>query len=178
MQATPHRSDAEVRANSAFDALLWALGRPGLARHLPSPGEGSVIEALLDRECQAHCADPLLIPQIMRTGAAIADIGAADHIFLGHMSTASLLADIRTGTDLYPDEGATVVVRATIGRGTPLRLSGPGVNGSVHLAIGGLPDGFWQARARRIRYPMGFDLFLLDSAAVIGIPRSTTVEVL
>lgn len=178
MLAVPHRSEAEARSNSAFDALLWALSRPGLSRQLPEPGEASVIEALLDRECRVWCAIPLMIPQVTRTGAALAELDAADHVFLGRLDDAALLDAVNVGSDLYPDEGATVVIRVDLGRGPALRLTGPGVDGSVALSVGGLPEAFWQRRAERIRYPMGFDLFLLDGASVIGVPRSTTVEVL
>ncbi|MEO1796846.1 MAG: phosphonate C-P lyase system protein PhnH, partial [Pseudomonadota bacterium] len=72
MMATPAPSVEETRANRAFDALLWALSRPGLPRTLPDAGESAVIGALLDRECRVHAADPLLMPDIMRTGAELA----------------------------------------------------------------------------------------------------------
>ena len=176
MLAPPAPSLAETRDNIAFDALLWALSRPGLPRDLPEPGEGSIITALLDRECLVYSADPLLMPEIMRTGAELADIGKADHVFLGAMTTSDSLADIAIGSDYYPDDGATVIIRASIGSGPAIELVGPGVDGVVTPQLDGLPDGFWKARAARLRYPMGFDLFFVDGARVVGVPRSTTIE--
>ena len=176
MLTTPAPSPAETRDNAAFDALLWTLSRPGLPRELPEPGEAAIISALLDRECLVHAADPLLMPEIMRTGAELADIEKADHVFLGAMTSADALATLAIGSDFYPDDGATVIVRATIGWGPTLRLTGPGVDGAVTLQLAGLPDGFWKSRAARQRYPMGFDLFFVDGARVVGLPRSTTVE--
>lgn len=176
MLATPAPSPAETRDNRAFEALLWSMSRPGRPRDLPAPGEASIITALLDRECLVYAADPLLMPQIMRTGAELTGLGKADHVFLGAMTASDPLADIAIGSDYYPDDGATVVVRAKIGAGPALRLTGPGVDGAVTLRLGGLPDGFWKARAARLRYPMGFDLFFVDGARVVGAPRSTTVE--
>ncbi len=178
MLATPLPSPVETRDNATFDALLWSLSRPGFLRSLPKPGEASIIAALLDRECRVHSADPLLMPEIMRTGAELVDIEYADHVFSGTMTTSEPLAQIAIGSDLYPDDGATIIVRAGFGTGQTLRLTGPGVDGSVTVQIDGLPDGFWTARAAHNRYPMGFDLFLLDADKVIGVPRSTTVEVL
>ncbi|WP_159811203.1 phosphonate C-P lyase system protein PhnH [Litoreibacter roseus] len=176
MLATPTPSPAETRDNTAFDALLWTLSRPGLPRKLPEPGEGTIITALLDRECLVYSADPLLMPEIMRTGAELADIDRADHVFLGAMTTSDPIADINIGSDFYPDAGATVIIRASFGSGPALRLAGPGVDGAMSLQLDGLPDGFWKARAARLRYPMGFDLFFVDGARVVGVPRSTTVE--
>ncbi|MEO1638694.1 MAG: phosphonate C-P lyase system protein PhnH [Pseudomonadota bacterium] len=178
MLSTPTRSDEEIAANAAFDALLWALSRPGQVRELPAPGEGTLIAALLDRECAVFCEDPLLIPAIMQTGASICDIALADHVFLGKLSTTKKLQDVRLGSDLYPDDGATVVVRASIGSGPALRLTGPGVNGQLDVQIDGLPDDLWETRKQLLRYPMGFDLFIIDSARIIGLPRSTEIEVL
>jgi len=176
MLASPLPSPAETVENATFDALLWALSRPGLARALPAPGEAPIIAALLDRECRAFSADPLLVPEIMRTGAEIAELDKADHVFLGAMTSADAIAALDIGSDLYPDNGATAIIRATFGSGPALRLSGPGVDGQVTVQIDGLPDGFWAARVARLRYPMGFDLFFVDGAQVLGLPRSTIVE--
>lgn len=178
MLATPLPSQAETIDNATFDALLWALSRPGLARGLQEPGEAPIIRALLDRECRAYAADPLLMAEIMRTGAEITEIGEADHIFLGALTTSDMLSKIVIGSDLYPDDGATVIIRARVGSGPALRLTGPGIDGELIVQIDGLPDGFWAARAARLRYPMGFDLFVLDGSNLLGLPRSTQVEVL
>ncbi|WP_299865753.1 phosphonate C-P lyase system protein PhnH [uncultured Roseobacter sp.] len=178
MSAAPLPNAAETRDNAAFDALLWALSRPGLPRTLPEPGEGPIIAALLDRECRVHSAEPRLVPEIMRTGAEIADISRADHVFLGTMTSRDALTEIAVGSDLYPDDGATVVLRAQIGTGPAVRLRGPGIDGELVVQVGGLPGGFWETRAARARYPMGFDLFVVEGAEVLGIPRSTEVEVL
>jgi len=178
MLATPVPGPSETRDNAAFDTLLWALSRPGLPRTLPEPGEAPIIAALLDRECRVHAADPRLMPEIMRTGAELTDIEHADHVFLGTMAASGPLGQVQIGSDFYPDDGATVIVRASVGSGPALRLTGPGINDAVTLQMGGLPDGFWETRAGSLRYPMGFDLFFVDGASVIGVPRSTTVEVL
>ena len=176
MLVIPEPSPAERRDNATFDALLWALSRPGLPRDLSEPGEEPIITALLDRECQVYSADPLLMPEIVRTGAKLADIDKADHVFLGTMTTSDHLAETAIGSDYYSEDGATLIIRASVGSGAEVRLIGPGIDGAVTLKLGGLPNGFWKARAARLRYPMGFDLFFVDGARVIGVPRSTTVE--
>lgn len=178
MLTTPDRSADEIEANACFDALLWALSRPGQIKELPQKGEASIIAALIDRECRVYAGDPRLIPQIMQTGAQIAEPADADHLFLADLPALGFLQDIRMGCDLYPDEGATLIVRAKLGIGQRLRLTGPGVNGTTEIALSGLPDGFWQQRAKMIRYPMGFDMLVLDGAQIIGLPRSTKIEVL
>ncbi|NDD10352.1 MAG: phosphonate C-P lyase system protein PhnH [Rhodobacteraceae bacterium] len=176
MLAAPEPSPSETRDNVTFNALLWALSRPGLPQDLAMPGEVSIISALLDRECLVYTADPLLMPEILRAGAELSSIENAGHVFFGAMKASDPIADIAIGSDYYPDDGATVIIRANIGSGSVVKLTGPGVDGAVTLELNGLPDGFWKARDARQRYPQGFDLFFVDGACVVGIPRSTNVE--
>ncbi|SMR81298.1 alpha-D-ribose 1-methylphosphonate 5-triphosphate synthase subunit PhnH [Aliiroseovarius halocynthiae] len=176
MLSAPLPSVEETRANQSFDALLNALSRPGQIRTLPTAGEGSIVDALLDRECRVFCADPTLLPQVLETGAMIAELPDADLVFFGPVQDAEALLSVAQGSDLYPDDGATVVVRAPLNVGSKLRLTGPGIEFHHDIKIAGLPTGFWHMRQELIRYPMGFDLFFVDGDQVLGIPRSTKVE--
>ena len=178
MLSTPTPTLDETLANQTFDALLWALSRPGKIIQLPSAGEAVIVDALLDRECQVFTVDPTLIPTIMRTGAQISEINDADHVFCCKHIELKKLRQIACGSDLYPDDGSTVIVRGKIGQGDIVALKGPGVAGKEHIQINGLPKGFWDMRRDLIRYPMGFELFILDEESLIGIPRSTEIEVL
>ena len=170
----------ETRANQNFKALLGALSRPGQIHNLAAPGEEEIIQALIDRECRVFCVDPGLGATLRQTGALMVEPQEADHLFLGTLSDLALLHLLSLGSDLNPDDGATVVIQAGLSQSQAqtLRLSGPGIDTALDVAITGLPNGFWSARRDLIRYPMGFDLFLLDGADVMGIPRSTMVEVL
>lgn len=177
MTAHPTPSAFEARTNATYEALMWALSRPGLPRTMPEPGMTGMIEALLDRECSVSCATPELRTAAARTGAAIVSPEQADHLFFEDLTSADVLSSLRLGSDLYPETGATLVCAATLGQGPRLTLTGPGCNGSIDVQIDGLPDGFWQTRARLSRYPMGFELFVVDGARVLGVPRSCQVEV-
>ncbi|MBQ2259766.1 MAG: phosphonate C-P lyase system protein PhnH [Loktanella sp.] len=178
MTAPPTPSDFEAETNATYAALMWALSRPGLIGHLPGTGQAQIITALIDRESAVHCTDPALAAFAARAGAALVDMDAADHVFARDLAQADLLRDLRCGSDLYPEDGATLVINADLSVGTALRLTGPGIDGAVDLSIGGLPDGFWAERARIMRYPMGFEIFLIDGSRVLGLPRSTQIEVL
>lgn len=178
MTAHPSHSEFEARTNATYEALMWALSRPGLPRRLPASGLAGIAEALLDRECKVFCDEPILAQAIAQTGAAMVSSAAADHLFFDTLPGAQVLEQINFGSDLHPETGATLVCMATLGQGPRLRLEGPGCNGSVDLQLDGLPDGFWQTRARLMRYPMGFEVFCVDGARVVGVPRSCRVEVI
>lgn len=180
LAATPVPDAFESRTNATFEALMGALSRPGTVHTLPSPDPLGIAEALLDRECRVFCEDAALSAQIAALGAALVPVALADHCFLGLEGATGLaqLAQVPVGSDLYPDAGATVIAAARFGSGQRLRLTGPGIETATEIALEGMAPGLWPLRASRCRYPAGFDLFLLCGAQVIGLPRSTQIEVL
>lgn len=181
LAATPVPDAAETRTNATFEALMWALSRPGTVQELPGADPALIAEALVDRECLVWCADPTLAARIAATGAHAADPGRADHLFLAGADAETALAMIAraaVGSDLYPDEGGTVILPARFGKGPRLRLTGPGIETEALINVDDLPPGLWPLRAAHCRYPVGFDLFLTSGSQVIGLPRSTLIEVL
>jgi alpha-D-ribose 1-methylphosphonate 5-triphosphate synthase subunit PhnH len=103
---------------------------------------------------------------------------SADHVFLDRATGAHVLRGLRLGSDLHPEDGATLIVNAALGTGQNLHMTGPGIDGRIDVRVSDLPDGFWQIRAKVMRDPIGFEIFLTDGAGVLGVPRSTRVEVL
>lgn len=178
MSASPVPSPDEVRDNATYDALMWSLARPGTIRRLPQPGLAAILLTLVDRECRVWSDDAVLVRLAVEAGARRARPEEADHGFMADPSAAlDALAVLPTGSALYPDEGATVVVVASIGEGRLLRLAGPGIEDRAEIRLGALPDRFLALRAERCRYPAGLDLFFVDGDRVVGLPRSTSVEV-
>ena len=169
----------EARTNATFEALMWALSRPGSVQSLPESGMAGIAEALLDRECRVFCKDAALAGRVASFGAALVPVAMADHCFMSPEGARALdlLAQVQVGSALYPDAGTTVVANAGFGTGQRLRLTGPGIDTFTDIALSVAPA-FWSLRAELCRYPAGFDLFLICGAQVIGLPRSTTIEVL
>ena len=171
----------DSRTNATFDELMWALSRPGLVRNLPFSGFETLAESLIDRECSFHVSsDAALARKLAETGARPASLVKADYVFatLGSHEEVATLSTLRIGTLAYPDEAATLFAPARIGSGQALRLSGPGIKDTLTIEIGGIDSSFWPMREKAIRYPLGWDLYLVDGDRLVGIPRSTKIEVL
>jgi len=180
MLAHPVPSAEEVRDNAAFGALMAALARPGTLHDLPPadlPPLATLALALVDLECAVMTDDDALGRRLASTGARLVPAARADHAFLVAPDAAlATLAALPVGSALYPDAGATMVLPARFGDGPELRLSGPGIDGTLAVRIGGLPAGFLDLRAVRCRYPEGVEILFLDGRRLMALPRSTSVE--
>ena len=99
----------------------------------------------------------------------------ADYVFLEDAAgLENLLPRVRLGHPLAPEEGATLVVAAPLGRGPLLRARGPGIPGEASFRLQ-VPLGVWPLRESLLSFPLGFDLILVDGRGVLALPR--TVEV-
>lgn len=176
--AAPQPTPDDLRDTAAFEALMWAMARPGTVQTLPE-GMADLALALLDRETRAYCDSPDLGRRVAATGAAVVSADTADHAFCtGPGGAMAALAVLPAGSALYPDDGATLVMAATIGAGALLRLTGPGIDGRAELRLGDLPEGLFDLRSARCSYPAGIDIVFVDGRRIVGLPRSTAVEVL
>lgn len=137
MTTNPTPSDFETHTNATYEALMWALSRPGLPRQLPSCGPHAIVDALIDRECAVFCEDAALSQAPAHTGAQLVTPEAADHLFLTQEPSGALLSTVRQGSDMYPEDGATLIIPAVLGSGSKLRLSGPGVDGVLDVQVSG-----------------------------------------
>ncbi|WP_027548448.1 phosphonate C-P lyase system protein PhnH [Bradyrhizobium sp. WSM2254] len=172
----PVPDDEEQRDNATFEALMWAMARPGTEQVLPKKGLLPIALSLVDLETRIYCDDPDLREPLARTRAAFVPLEEADHLFLSGRLTAALATSVGTGSPIYPDQGATMVASVALNNGPHVRLTGPGLDGALTISPAIAPA-FWEVRAR-IPYPAGFELVLVEGRRVVCLPRSTMVEVL
>lgn len=174
--SAPVYSLQEARDRDTFLALMWSLSYPGRLQSLPTDPWLAISTALLDLETSFYTPDAMLNTQLLRTGArALAPDIAAYHLY--PTCDEAALSGIRAasvGSALYPDTAATLVIACSLTTGRTMRLRGPGIQNTINLQTT-LPAAVWDLRARH-RFPLGWDIFLVDSHQVVGLPRSTTIE--
>lgn len=175
---TPTADD--IRTSDAFEALMWALTRPGTRQPLATPGLLPLAQSLIDLETTVYATDAALAEALAATGARRAPVGSAEYVFAPLADEADVAHAARAfiGDPLYPETAATIFATAVFGSGTALHLTGPGILGEAHLAVAGIHPSFWAARAKAARYPLGWDIYLVGDSEVVGLPRSTRVEVI
>ena len=182
---TPH----EAQTHATFDALMRALSYPGRPQTLKLE-EGrtafaAIAKALLDLEITAFSTEQLLENELRATGAKLVSLERAEYVFTPHLTEAQLplLQRVNRGSTLTPDDAATFVIGASFAEepldsAQHLRLRGSGIQDSLEVQIGGLPHDFWRVREAIIAFPIGWDVFLVSGNQILGLPRTTLVEVL
>lgn len=175
----PIPTEADLRDGHTFDAMMRALSRPG---ELVGTGMTMLDLALclLDLEVTHFTPSAPLAAQLAATASSPVPIREADFVFCPTLDDGQLrtLAGIKTGDPLYPDTGATLVLGAGFREGVLLKLSGPGIPRERMVSVSTLPAGLWALRHQSVVFPLGWDMFLLGEGKLMGLPRSTLVEVL
>lgn len=188
----PLSTTAETQARETFQALMGALSNPGRIFTLPggaltTPESCAQIGmTLLDLETSFYTPNLLLRRALEHSGARFRTPASAAYLFLPDVTlfepmimrqTLDLIAQAAVGTITDPDQGATLIVACEMGNGQRLQLAGPGIQHQHELRVDHLPIEFWRLRADKIHYPLGIDIFLVDGNQIVGLPRTTTVEI-
>lgn len=187
-------ADPVLAGQRAFKAIMDALARPGTLQPLPGeanppqplmPGLAEVALTLCDHDTPVWL-DPVLsaAPAIadwlaFHVGAPLTSNPAAAAFALA--SSADRLppfSHFALGTDEYPDRSTTIVLAVPALTGGPaLTLRGPGIKGEAAISPAGLPNDFvTQWAENREQFPRGIDLLLVGPEGLIGLPRTTRIE--
>lgn len=182
---------------SHFRILLKAMTYPG--QTCPAQVDNAspdallmlTAECLIDHETSFamlgdHPADrPHAVQGI--TGAECTHLQEADFLFVDGPSSHGLAKEANRGTLAYPDLGATLIYQLPDVPKAELdaqcldtvRFSGPGIETTVHPPARGLDKKeYTLLRDINRHYPKGIDtLVIWGNVAIMGIPRSTRIEV-
>ncbi|MFN3219564.1 MAG: phosphonate C-P lyase system protein PhnH [Acidimicrobiales bacterium] len=185
-----------------FDTLLRTLAEPGRILRfgdevldMPAVALGPLALADVDVTVAVLGKDADLAGDLFRaTGARIvaacdADLVIADPALLGRPVVGADLDGLSIGSPLAPEDACRLFVAvdaihgidaadAGSDAGTCVRLSGPGIAGHRCIGIDGLAVDVLARLGRASgTFPTGIDTWLVaPDGAVVGLPRSTTVE--
>jgi len=186
-------ADPVFDAQAVFRASLLATAYPGrmvpLDRTLAAPGPLSPATAALcltlmdfetpawlDRQTASGEAAAWLR---FHSGLPVTDDPMAAHFaVVTDPLTMPRLFKFFSGDVEYPDRSATLIVQvASFTDGPMTTWTGPGIKTSATVGIGGLPFWFWSDwDLNRELYPRGIDVLFTNGNALVGLPRTITVE--
>lgn len=180
-----------VEAQRTFRLLLDAMSHPGRiatvdgALTAPRPlghAAAAVCLTLVDYETPLWI-DAAALPATdwlrFHCGCPVtADPAAAGFALVPGGGRMPALQSFGLGEDEYPDRSTTVILEVeALGAGSPVRLSGPGIQTVAELRVAGLPDGFWaEWQAHGALFPRGVDVILTAGRRLAGLPRTVRVE--
>lgn len=189
----PGFADEALDSQAVFRAALHALAHPGRPTPVPAlaptpspghPAAARVLLALLDAECSLWLSPRLTAGGVMawlrfHTGCRIVTEPEQAHfLWVAVGDPLPSLAGLNLGSDADPEQSTTVVLEVAGWQGgRPLQLQGPGVAGTIHLDVQGLPDTFlpqWQYN--HAAFPRGVDVLLASAEHIVGLPRSAQLS--
>ncbi len=179
--AHPAYTEKESQSRQTFLALMGSLSYPGRIYDLYDGVSAfyAISETLLDIETSFYTPDVSLITHLSKNGAQSLSPDRASYHFYPSLNSDMLdtVKEANIGTLMYPDQSATIIIGVTLGTGQSLSLTGPGINQSTptRFSVAGIPLEFWTLRKKAIRYPRGWDIYLVDNKRIIGLPRTTHI---
>lgn len=194
----PGFSQEAFGSQHVFRAALQALSHPGRLvdvvhdAEVPRVGHAAsaaLLLALLDADCSLWLSPALRDSDAaawlrFHTGCQLVEApGDAQFAWFAASDALPPLARFASGSENYPDQSTTCVIDvADLGHaadeGQDWRLSGPGIQGGACLRVTGLPQDFVaQWVANHAAFPRGVDLFLATDQQIVGLPRTTRIDV-
>jgi alpha-D-ribose 1-methylphosphonate 5-triphosphate synthase subunit PhnH len=184
-------------AQCIFRCALTALSEPGRVLELPvaleatcrqlggavGPAALGLMLALADGDTPVWLdgrAAAVAAFLGFHTGApAVERPMAARFALIADPNACPKLGAFDSGTVEYPDRSATLIIEVNqLASGGRIDFSGPGIPTRRFLAIDGLPADFvadWSLN--HALFPCGVDILLTCGRQVLGLPRSTALEV-
>lgn len=176
-----------AQAQTCFRALLDAMARPGTLHPAVTgltppaplcPATAAVLLTLVDGDTPLWL-DPAASAAWdwvgFHCGARAATVPAARFACALAMPD---LAALDTGSDLAPEESATLILQVdALGEGPSFVLRGPGIEHETTIRVSGLPMDFGtQWAANHALYPRGVDLVLSAGDQLCALPRSVQLR--
>ena len=187
--------DPVLGSQSIFRAMLEALSRPGIPTHLPALGvEGpdalppealTLLISICDHETPIWLEESLRASPLARWLAfhcSAPTTGdprqAAFAVLRGASAPSAMLDQFALGDVRYPERSTTVIfICEDLTSGAPIALTGPGVVSRLIMRPSGLPGDFLaMAQANHEMFPRGVDILLIAGSQLVGLPRSTKLE--
>lgn len=185
-------SDPVHDAQRLFRAVLDAVSHPGRIVAVDgtpigpggiSPAAAAYLLALIDHDTPLWLAPELDRPALrdfvrFHCGAPIVAERADAAFAVLAASGADPFDGFAVGSDAYPDRSATLVIEVpTLEAGSARTWRGPGIDGTMRVAVGGTDDAFWRAwAANHALFPCGVDVVFACGAQLLALPRSIATE--
>lgn len=176
--------DLEKINRTNFRSALEALARPGSDQVVEPLFDSPLLamaSVLLYAEVSHHYRGQLDFELIRALcGSPSYEAAAADYLFFDTPSTEGV-SSAKPGTVENPEKSATLIFAyssSQVRGGSRVRLTGPGIQEAADILLP-VDHTFIKAlQEKNDNFPLGVDLFFVgDDQRLLGLPRTTTIEV-
>jgi alpha-D-ribose 1-methylphosphonate 5-triphosphate synthase subunit PhnH len=159
-------ADTAIRdAHRLFRAALLALAYPGWPVPVTGRTDHEIAHALIEAGWPA--------------GTNVStEPENADVLLIDGPTSDGRLRKAPRGTEELPEDGATAIYVVDRSPATQVRLSGPGIDGVNTVAFPLTARELADRATCCAQKPVGVDLLVITGGTIIGLPRSTRVEVI
>jgi len=169
-----------------FNSLMQTLSRPGRIDNWSewlenNPAYLAVLATIVDGEVSLADVDSLL--KASHWPLLQAQEASAEHAhYIVCDGSIAPTFHPKLGTLSSPDFAATLILKvAKLDRHQGqlhLKLTGPGVNGATEMYVSGIHQAWLEQRNEWCSaFPLGIDCILVDDTQIMGLPRTTKVEI-
>ncbi|CAB3809507.1 phosphonate C-P lyase system protein PhnH [Paraburkholderia fynbosensis] len=195
----PGFADTIHDSQGVFRSLLDALSRPGKIVSIDA-----AVPNLTNRQQEIHVplaayaallsladySTPVLLQHEHRslsdalrfhTGAPVTrNCSEAVFAYLDDAFSMPSIGEFSLGEPETPETAAMLFIRVnSLTSGAPTTWRGPGIRESETVCVEGVPASFWGKRAQLASdFPCGVDCYFVHGGSVVGLPRTTRVEVI
>ncbi|WP_054635037.1 phosphonate C-P lyase system protein PhnH [Thalassobacillus sp. C254] len=188
------RSSLITETQKVYRDLLYVFSNPGRVRalnteyydnddSLKSIGTSMLLsQTLLDQEVSYYVHDHSELKKAISetTYAKHTPVKEAQYLFFYEnyeIDLNSLERELNVGTLASPETSSTLIIRVDGYDKTRYRLTGPGINKEIFMAITGLNEKWMEVRERiNKEFPLGIDfIFYTEEGEICALPRTTTI---
>lgn len=168
-----------------YRSILEAMSRPGRIQNIAfsqsdSDAMTAILATLLDGEVSLSDPDKLLnVDDWAMLQASKAEPGFADYIVCSGSNTPDF--EPKQGTLSSPEYSATLLlqVESLTSGSSRMRLHGPGVETAEEVSVSGLSEDWLTRREDWVyAFPLGVDMILVAKDEIIGLPRTTRLDMI
>lgn len=173
-----------------FRAVADAMAHPGEIRRVearPSappqlmPAAAALCLTLLDFETPLWLQQPqAAVSEYLRFHCncpTTPEPAQAAFALIGNTFAMPSVSTFNVGSPEYPDRSTTLLIQVkSLSNASGVRLSGPGLRGSVYLDVAGIPAAYWhELQASRAAFPRGVDIVFIWGERIAALPRTSQV---
>lgn len=183
----PSESYQDKRERHVFSLIMESFSRPGNWNRIEcglSNQEDTlflIASSLFDSTCSIWSpnSDQTILDHLSTLDCQRLQTSEQCDFFIvsdEHDFPLSELGKLSVGTLLEPHISPTLIINIRDTKAIQAHISGPGIQNEISISLPYVDHSFWSIRNDKCTYPLGWDILFYSTSQMMGIPRSTIIN--